>query len=257
MQKTIAVITGASSGMGAEFVRTIESFGVRLDEIWAIARRQERLKALQAPCPVRPLALDLTDPASFSEYQALLEQEQPRVALLINASGFGKFAATWQTPLAVTQAMVALNCQAVLAMCQLTLPYLGAGSCIVNIASVAAFQPIPYINVYAASKAFVLQLSRALNREVRPQGIRVMALCPFWTKTEFFDRAIDAGREQIVKKYTAMYDPAQIVRRAWRDLARGKDVSKYGFVARFQAALCKLLPHSFVMTYWMHQQKLP
>ena len=84
-----------------------------------------------------------------------------------------------------------------------------------------------------------------------------MALCPFWTKTEFFDRAIDAGREQIVKKYTAMYDPAQIVRRAWRDLARGKDVSKYGFVARFQAALCKLLPHSFVMTYWMHQQKLP
>ena len=257
MQKTIAVITGASSGMGAEFVQTIESFGVRLDEIWAIARRQERLEALQAPCPVRPLALDLTDPASFSEYQALLEQEQPRVALLINASGFGKFAATWQTPLAVNQAMVALNCQAVLAMCQLTLPYLGEGSCIVNIASVAAFQPIPYINVYAASKAFVLQLSRALNREVRPQGIRVMALCPFWTKTEFFDRAIDAGREQIVKKYTAMYDPAQIVRRAWRDLARGKDVSKYGFVARFQAALCKLLPHSFVMTYWMHQQKLP
>lgn len=104
-----------------------------LDEIWAIARRQERLKALQAPCPVRPLALDLTDPASFSEYQALLEQEQPRVALLINASGFGKFAATWQTPLAVNQAMVALNCQAVLAMCQLTLPYLGEGSCIVNL----------------------------------------------------------------------------------------------------------------------------
>ena len=170
MQKTIAVITGASSGMGAEFVRTIESFGVRLDEIWAIARRQERLKALQAPCPVRPLALDLTDPASFSEYQALLEQERPRVALLINASGFGKFAATWQTPLAVNQAMVALNCQAVLAMCQLTLPYLGEGSCIVNIASVAAFQPIPYINVYAASKAFVLQLSRALNREVRPRA---------------------------------------------------------------------------------------
>ena len=128
MQKTIAVITGASSGMGAEFVRTIESFGVRLDEIWAIARRQERLEALQAPCPVRPLALDLTDPASFSEYQALLEQEQPRVALLINASGFGTFAATWQTPLAVNQAMVALNCQAVLAMCQLTLPYLGAAA---------------------------------------------------------------------------------------------------------------------------------
>ena len=77
----VYAITGASSGMGAEFVRTIESFGVRLDEIWAIARRQERLKALQAPCPVRPLALDLTDPASFSEYQALLEQGYSKVAL--------------------------------------------------------------------------------------------------------------------------------------------------------------------------------
>ena len=125
-----------------------------------------------------------------------------------------------------------------------------------NIASVAAFQPIPYINVYAATKAFVLSFSRALNRELKSRGIGVTAVCPFWTKTEFFNRAIDESENPVVKKYTAMYEPEQIVGRAWRDLKRGRDVSKFGFVARFQAALAKILPHSFVMSYWMRQQKL-
>ena len=99
-------ITGASSGMGAEFVRTIESFGVRLDEIWAIARRQERLEALQAPCPVRPLALDLTDPASFSEYQALLEPSDRYLPLVLDdiarqwgAMAFSGATSVWETAL--------------------------------------------------------------------------------------------------------------------------------------------------------------
>ena len=92
--------------------------------------------------------------------------------------------------------------------------------------------------------------------ELKSQGIHVMAVCPFWTKTNFFNRAVDKNKESVVKKYTAMYEPYMIVNRTWRDLKRKKDVSKYGFVARFQAGLCKILPHSFVMRYWMNQQKL-
>ena len=98
--------------------------------------------------------------------------------------------------------------------------------------------------------------SRALNRELKGRGISVMAVCPFWTRTAFFDRAIRPGETPIVKKYAAMYDPEDIVARAWRDAKRGKDVCKYGFVARAQAGLTKLLPHSVVMDVWMHQQKL-
>ena len=109
------------------------------------------------------------------------------------------------------------------------------GSQIINIASVAAFQPIPYIDIYGATKAFVLSFSRALNRELRKQGIGVMAVCPFWTKTAFFDRAVTSG-ERVVKKYIAMYDPDDIVRRTWRDAKRGKAVCKYGFVARMDEA---------------------
>ena len=254
--KKIAIITGASSGMGRRFAETVNELG-KVDEIWAIARRADRLEALKetAPYPVRPIALDLSQAKAAEALQDLLEKEQPAIRLLVNASGFGKFDATDKVPLQDNLNMVDLNCRAVLALCQVCLPYMKPGSKIINIASVAAFQPIPYINVYGATKAFVLSFSRALNREVKPRGIRVMALCPFWTKTEFFDRAV-VTKEAVVKKYIAMYDPEDIVRRAWQDLKKGKDVSIYGFKAKGQVALVKLLPHRVVMDVWMKQQKL-
>ena len=125
------------------------------------------------------------------------------------------------------------------------------------IASVAAFQPIPYIATYAASKAFVLSYGRALNKELRKSnGARCLCVCPFWTKTEFFNRSIDLEKDAVVKKYVAMYMPEQIVNRAWKDAKKGKEVSMYGFTARAQTFLAKILPHSFVMNYWMNQQKL-
>ena len=255
--KRIAVITGASSGMGRIFAQTVNEYGT-FDEVWVIARRQERLEELSGSVafPVRPVALDLSQRESYGQYAQLLAHEQPDVGLLINASGFGKFEATMDTPVADNLNMLDLNCAAVLAMCQNTIPYMHRGSQIINIASVAADQPIPYINVYGATKAFVLRFSRALNRELKKDGIAVTAVCPFWTRTAFFDRAIDAEKDAVVKKYVVMYEPEKIVERAWRDVRRGKDVSRYGFVARSQATLAKILPHSFVMDFWMRQQKL-
>ena len=255
--KKIAVITGASSGMGKRFAETIDQFGT-FDEVWVIARQWDKLEALRdtVPFPIRVLATDLTDRASFNIYKAPRPEEPVQVGLLMNCSGYGKFSAVLDTPLEVNLNMTDLNCQAVVAMCQLTAPYMPRGSQIINIASVAAFQPIPYINVYGATKAFVLSFSRALNRELKSRGIGVMAVCPFWTKTAFFDRAIKSDETPIVKKYAAMYDPDDIVARTWRDAKRGKDVCKYGFVARVQAGLTKLLPHSLVMDVWMKQQHL-
>ena len=254
--KKIAVITGASSGMGREFARTVRRGG-SFDEIWLIARRKERLEEIkkEIPFPVKILPFDLTDRANLKEIEELLKKENPQVALLINCSGFGKFAATCDTPLDVNLNMVDLNCGALMAMCQLSAPYMSGGAHIINIASVASVQPIPYINVYGASKAFVLSYSRALNRELKKQKITVTAVLPFWTKTEFFDRAV-SEKERIVKKYVAMYQPEQIVSRAWKDALKGRDTSKFGFIARSQMLLAKILPHSFVMSYWMKQQKL-
>ncbi len=255
--KNIAIITGASSGIGREFAATLSAHG-HFDEVWVIARHGDKLEELKSviPFPLRPLSFDLSKRDSYDSFAALLEAEKPNVALLINCSGFGKFEATLDTPLAVNLNMMDLNCGGIMAMCQLSVPYMTAGAKIINIASVAALQPLPYINVYAATKAFVLSYSRALNRELKKNGIAVMAVCPFWTRTNFFDRAIDGGKERVVKKYIAMYEPSQIVARAWRDLKRGKDKSLYGFKSRGQALLVKLMPHSFVMSFWMNQQKL-
>ena len=191
----------------------------------SLRERLERLEELknQIPFPLRPIALDLSDTASYETYAALLASEDPEITLLINCSGFGKFCATLDVPLSENLNMVDLNCKAVMAMCQHSIPYMPKGARIINIASVAAFQPIPYINVYGATKAFVLSYSRALNRELKSRDVTVTAVCPFWTKTEFFNRAIAKDKNAVVKKYVAMYVPEQIVKRAFRDAKKGRD----------------------------------
>lgn len=254
--KNIAVITGASSGIGKEFALKLNTYST-FDEVWVIARNLSKLEELKdlIPFPIKAISLDLSSLEEVKKYNDLLNEHKPNVKLLINCSGFGKFDKTDNYPLEENLNMVDLNCKALMAMCLYSLPYMQEGSKIINIASVAAFQPIPYINVYAASKAFVLYFSRGLNQELKSKKISVMAVCPFWTKTAFFDRAI-TSKEPVVKKYIAMYDPKDIVKRAYRDLKRGKDVSKYGFKARGQALLCKMLPHSLVMKVWKSQQKL-
>ena len=178
--------------------------------MWVIARRAERLEELKAalPCPVRVLALDLSKPESWKEYEALLEKEKPAVDLLINASGFGIFKEFDKSPLDGYYEMIALNDSAVVAMTYVSLPYMETGSKIWNICSVAAFQPVPYINVYAASKSFALSFTRALNVELKPRGIKALSVCPYWTKTEFFDRAVS---DNTISYYECMYDPEKVV----------------------------------------------
>ena len=254
----IAVITGASSGIGREFVRTLASHG-QYDEVWAIARNAERLEALKndTDIAVRPIFLDLSAPEAAQKYSELLEKHKPQVSLLINCSGYGKFEATDKISLEQNLGMIDLNCRALTAIAYLTLPYMSRGSEMINIASVAAFQPIPYINVYGASKAYVLSFSRALGRELAPRGIRVLALCPFWTKTAFFDRAVNKDSDAVVKKYVAMYTPEFIVKKAWSALGKkNKDYVVPGFKAKMQVLAVKILPHNIVMRVWMSQQKL-
>lgn len=253
----IAVVTGASSGMGRQFAIQL-SRAEKFDEMWVIARREAALENLrdQVSCPLRPVCLDLTDPRSFEAYQALLEREKPRVRVLVNAAGFGKFGEAMDIPLSDSFAMVDLNCKALMAMTQLTVPYMSAGDRIVELDSLSAFQPVPYITVYGATKAFVLSYSRALNQELKPRGIRVMAVSPGWVRTEFFQRAETTNAEKKVQYYDRTYSAEEVVRTALHDLYRTqKDVSIHGYPVRRQVRLVKLLPHSLVMKIWLNQQK--
>lgn len=249
----IAVITGASSGMGREFVLQL-SREKQFDEIWVIARRTERLESLreEIKTPIRPLSLDLTKDESIDAYRALLEKEKPEVSVLVNASGIGKFGTFSDMKLEDMNRMIDLNCKAYVAMTYVTLPYLTAGSEVYQLDSLSSFQPVPYICVYGATKAFVLSFSRALNVELKKRGIRMMAVCPGWVKTEFFDHAVT---DDTITYYNKFFTPEQVITRALRDMKRGKDVSICGFSVRAQVFFTKLLPHKLVMRIWCKQQK--
>ncbi|MDD2413589.1 MAG: SDR family NAD(P)-dependent oxidoreductase [Eubacteriaceae bacterium] len=188
----IAVITGASSGLGREFVQIIGKNTQKVDAIWAIARRTERLKALQqmSIVPIRPLSLDLTDPASYNHLAALIRSEQPTIAMVICAAGFGRLGRAATLSAADNNAMIDLNCKAAVAVTSLCLPYTQKGSQIIEICSTAAFQPMPDLAVYAASKAFLQSYTKTLHHELLTRGIHVTAVCPYWIKdTEFIHKA--------------------------------------------------------------------
>lgn len=255
--KRIAIITGASSGMGQRFAITAAS-NIEYDELWLIARREERLKAMAEKelrgQIVRCFPLDLSRQSSFDIIKEALNKDKYEIVLLVNAAGFGKFQAVMDVEEPIAEQMLDLNCRAVMKMCYACIPHMVKGSKILNIASVAAFQPVPYIGEYAATKAFVLSLSRALWQELRNRGITVTALCPYWTRTEFFDVANGKQGKDRVTYFNAMYEPKDLVGRGWRDLLKGKDISTYGFIARVQLLLITLLPHRLVMSIWCKLQ---
>ena len=254
----IAVVTGASSGMGKEFVLQLSEY-VKVDEIWVIARREAALKALAEQCavPVRPVVLDLCCEDAFQKYEALLSAENPNVKLLVNAAGFGKFGSFEKIPMEDELKMIDLNCKALVAMTRLTLPYMTKGSHILQLDSLSAFQPVPFITTYGATKSFVLSYSRAMNAELKKTGIRMMAMNPGWVKTEFFNHAFQTSTHE-VQYFDRLYEAADVVATGLKDLYKTKkDVSIHGLPIRNQVRLVKLLPHSMVMQVWMNQQKKP
>ena len=250
----IAIVTGASSGFGQEFVKQFDDRGY--DEIWVIARRAERLNQLKelVKTPVRPVPLDLSDMDSISTLRSLLEKERPVVHALVNASGFGYFNAFIDESLDNALNMIDLNDKALISLCYTVIPFMKEGAEIYNIASSSAFQPVPYIGVYAATKSFVLSFSRSLNQELKKKGIRVIAVCPHWTKTEFFDRA--DKKNGVITHYNFYTDKVQVVSNAIRHIKQGKDVSLTSLKLKLQAAAATILPKRLVMKIWLNSQNL-
>ncbi len=257
--KKVIVVTGAASGMGREFLLQIFDKESNIDEIWAIDIKGDRLNELRKNVSdkIVPLKLDLTIEKDLLKYKEKLNNEKPNVIILANCAGFGIFDHSENIDTSVKLNMIDLNVKTPVTLIDYTLPYMKNNSKIMNIASCAGFQPIPYINDYAATKAFLVSYSRALNQELKYKNIHVLTVTPYWTKTEFFDRAIDTKKKQVVINYNAMYEAKDVIRLAIRDLYNPKkEVSCYGFVNKFQKVLTKILPHKLVMKIWTNQQKL-
>lgn len=247
--KQIAVITGASSGMGKEFVRQLAESRSRLDEIWLIARRKEALDEIRKAHPdrfFRLLPFDLEKEQSWKLYQEQLKQERPIIRVLINAAGYGVIGNTDEIGLMEQTGMIRLNCEALEAMTKISLPYLRRGSRIIQLASASAFLPQPGFNVYAASKAFVVSYSRALGRELRARGIYVTAVCPGPVQTEFFDRA-EAVKKSPSYKKAFRASKEKVVAKALNDAKKKRSMSVYGGAINLMRLGAKLIPHEWLL----------
>lgn len=203
----IAVITGASSGLGSEFVRQLAN-DQEIESFWVIARRRERLQALQeyTAKPVRPIPMDLTDETAMEEFRALLASQQPEIRMLVCAAGMGKIGDTVEISSQDNDRMIDLNCRGAVDVTTACFPYLSRGSRIIEISSATAFSPMPGMNVYAASKAFLQSYTKTLHHEFLTKGIHVTCVCPYWIKdTEFIGTA-----RKTSQKYYSHYPLASV-----------------------------------------------
>lgn len=248
----IAIVTGASSGLGRVYVKQLDR-QEKLDEIWAIARREDRLEALKAETgtPVRVLAYDLTAPASIDALEALLQREAPEVRVLINAAGFGKIGSWRDISRADCDNMILLNCRAAVDVTQLCLPYMKRGARIMEICSTAAFQPFPYVNVYAASKAFLYRYTRALRLELLGRGIRVTAVCPYWIRdTEFIGTAQKTQNCSYVRHFPLASHERTVAGISTAVSRAGLPVATPGIMCTLHRVAAKFIPSELMMGIW-------
>ena len=241
-----AVVTGASSGIGAEFARQLAARGMH---VAITARREDRLKELAAEleqkhgAKTRILVGDLLDPAEPKRVFEGTADLEP--ALLVNNAGFGKFASLSDTPVEDAVGIAQVN---MTALTELTYRFLGPmrqrdEGAILNVASVAAFQPVAYMPVYSASKAYVLHLTEALWAELRDTNVAISAVCPGTTATEFFDQA---GAQTWLAKHSS-HTPSYVVRKALKGLDRRKTVVVPGGKNWVATQLSRFFPRKLVV----------
>ncbi|MCH4218160.1 MAG: SDR family NAD(P)-dependent oxidoreductase [Megasphaera sp.] len=244
----IAIITGASSGLGREFVYLTDHAGV--DEIWVLARRRDRLEALKkmVRTPVRIFAGDVTDAVTIDAVREALQVQQPVVRFLIHAAGLGKIGSAGDILPSQIHQMLAVNCEAAVILTELCLPFMVMGCHIAHICSVAAFQPVPYLNVYAATKAFVYRYCRALEMELKPRGIMVTAVCPYWIRdTEFIAVAQETRNSSYFCHFPFAGKERDVAATAFRDICRGRSVSTPGLMAKLDRIVAKCIPAGIMM----------
>lgn len=245
--KYIALITGASSGIGREFVRQIAKSYPSLDEIWVLARRASMLQELQEEFPLKQLKLlpfDLSKREALEELELLLKKERPIIRLLVNSAGCGKGGAIADQDWRDAYQMLDVNCRALTVVTMICLPYLRKGSRILQMDSGSAFLPQPGFAIYAASKSYVLSFDQALGAELKTKGITVTSICPGPVDTEFFRTG---GITLSPFKRLFLAKPEKVVRKALFDAETGKALSIYGVSIKMVRVFGKLLPHKLLV----------
>ncbi|MCI8573470.1 MAG: SDR family NAD(P)-dependent oxidoreductase [Oscillibacter sp.] len=246
-----AVITGASSGLGRELVRQISDVFPEIESYWLIARRADRLEELAASLPGKTtacLALDLCDPMSFIGFQEKLTAEQPEIALLVNCAGCGYLGRVGEMDTASQTRMVDLNVRALTAVTNMSVPYMTAGSRILNVSSIASFCPNPRMTVYSSTKAYVSSFTIGLAEELRRRGITATAVCPGPMETEFLRLAGIPGRSSTFE-FLPYCDQVRVAGGALRAAREGRTIYTPMLLYKFYRVLAKVTPAKFLVRF--------
>ena len=235
----IAIVTGASSGIGREFALQLVKILVKTDEIWLLARRKdaleevaqllsEQVKKHNLNRKIQVIPIDIADEKQLAGFAEVLMIKNARISVLVNCAGIGTYGSFEKLSRDEVAETVRVN---VLGLTQLTkfcLPYMRKGSKIIQAASGSAFLPQPDFAVYAASKAYVYSFGRALHKELKKDGISVTVICPGPVDTPFLAHAYGRyGQMNLLKKLT-MVKPEKVVHKALIDSKRKKEISIYG-----------------------------
>lgn len=250
-KKKIALLTGATGGLGYAFLQ--ELIKEPPDEIWALGRNLEKLESLCAEFGdiIKPVCCDLTETSQLQAIAAMLEEQKPQIDYLINNAGAGKMQASADCGISEIEAEINLNCKAPAILTNLCLPYMDKGGKILNICSAAAFQPVPYLNLYASEKAFLRSYSRAMNAELKPLGITVTAVCPGWIDTGMLVKILNGKKV----KFGGMVTPQRVAKKAVKDAKKGKDTSVCSLYVKCLHFNVKLLPQKLTMKIWLKSIK--
>lgn len=245
--KRVALITGASSGIGAAYARALARQGYALI---LVARREARLQALadelirQYHVPVAVLIADLSDPSGIVRVEGCIA-ETGALAFLVNNAGFGVRGTFVENDIASHEAMIRVHVNTAVRLTRAALPVMLAhqGGAIVNVASFVAFFPVTGSATYSATKAYLKSFTEALHQELVGTGVRVQALCPGFTRTEF--QSTGKIDEQGIPNFVWM-SAESVVAQSLRDLDNGRVISVPGLGYRLLATLCALIPRGLL-----------
>lgn len=249
--RKIAIVTGASGGIGQEFIR--ELIKETLDEIWVIGRNKQRLFDLKDKFgeKIIPVCINLTNHVDLLSISDLLRERDLTVKWLVNNAGTARMATSKDFSFLEIEHTIDLNCKAPITLINICIPFMEKGSKILNISSASAFQPVPFINLYASTKAFERNYSRALNKELKSSGITVTAVCPSWVDTKMLTKEINGKNVD----FPGIVTSEKVVKKALKDAKKGKDMSICSLYVKCQHINVKLLPQKLTMKIWLHSIK--
>ena len=245
----VAIVTGATGGIGSEFCKALDK--QNLEGIVLLGRNLDAMEKVvnELKTPAYIIPIDLGNRQALHAFEISLRNKGFNIRFLVNCAGFGGFGDLSEQDAEDVEGMVDVNAVALTELTRTCIPMMESGSWIIQVCSASAYLPLPRLSVYAATKAYVHSFTESLRIELRDKGINVLEVSPGWVDTGFIDRAV---RDHSVpeKVFKHKVQPQDVVNQAMKDLKQGKNRSICGFYNKLQVFVCTHMPR--IATFvWM------